>query len=185
MVMRIIGSVIARIGSKRLAYKNLMPYKGVPLVRHALIKLLKASLFDEVVLSTDSELIARTCMDLENVSILKRPEQLASDTVASIPVFQHIAENFTCDLHVNYNCNFPECPKQAFEKAIDLALKTGESLSVPHAVWAQTNDCLKNYGDPLKITAKTFNSTNISPLDIHTMTDLIEVHRATQSFLDW
>ena len=110
MVMRIIGSVIARIGSKRLAYKNLLPYKGVPLVRHALIKLLDASLFDEIVLSTDSELIARTCTDLKNVSILKRPDQLASDSVASIPVFQHIVQNFPCDLHLNYNCNFPECP---------------------------------------------------------------------------
>ena len=70
--MRIIGSVIARIGSKRLSYKNLLPYKGVPLVRIALQRLLDSRLFDQVVLSTDSELIARTCMDLEKVSILKR-----------------------------------------------------------------------------------------------------------------
>ena len=55
--MRIIGSVIARIGSKRLSYKNLLPYKGVPLVRIALQRLLDFRLFDQVVLSTDSELI--------------------------------------------------------------------------------------------------------------------------------
>ena len=185
MIMRIIGSVIARIGSKRLAYKNLLPYKGVPLVRHALIKLLQASLFDEVVLSTDSELIARTCTDLKNVSIIKRPDQLASDSVASIPVFQHIVQNFPCDLHLNYNCNFPECPNEVFEQAIELAQKTGESLSVPYAVWAQTKSCLKNYGDPFKITAKTFDSKNIFPLDIHTMTDLIEMHRVNQAPFDW
>ena len=165
MVMRIIGSVIARIGSKRLAYKNLLPYKGVPLVRHALIKLFHASLFDKVVLSTDSELIARACTDLKNVSILKRPDQLASDSVASIPVFQHIVQNFPCDLHLNYNCNFPECPNKVFEQAIKLAQKTGESLSVPYAVWAQTNSCLKNYGIRSKLPQKPL-IRKIFPLSI-------------------
>ena len=33
--MKVIGSVIARLGSKRLTYKNLLPYKGVPLVLRA------------------------------------------------------------------------------------------------------------------------------------------------------
>ena len=183
--MRIIGSVIARIGSKRLSYKNLLPYKGVPLVRIALQRLLDSRLFDQVVLSTDSELIARTCMDLEKVSILKRPDQLASDSVASIPVFQHIVQNFACDLHLNYNCNFPECSNNVFEQAITLAQRSGESLSVPYAVWAQTNECLQNYGDPFQITAKTFDSKDISPLDIHTMDDLLEAHRAKQSSFDW
>ena len=59
--MKITGSVIARLGSKRLTYKNILPYKGVPLVVRALQKLLKSQLFDHIVLSTDSELIARTC----------------------------------------------------------------------------------------------------------------------------
>ena len=183
--MKVIGSVIARLGSKRLTYKNLLPFKGVPLVRHAIQRLLESEIFDEVILSTDSELIARTCMDLEKVSILKRPDQLASDSVASIPVFQHIVQNFACDLHLNYNCNFPECSNNVFEQAITLAQRSGESLSVPYAVWAQTNECLQNYGDPFQITAKTFDSKDISPLDIHTMDDLLEAHRAKQSSFDW
>ena len=124
-------------------------------------------------------------MDLEKVSILKRPDQLASDSVASIPVFQHIVQNFACDLHLNYNCNFPECSNNVFEQAITLAQRSGESLSVPYAVWAQTNECLQNYGDPFQITAKTFDSKDISPLDIHTMDDLLEAHRAKQSSFDW
>ena len=180
-----LGSIIARSGSKRLPYKNLLPYKGVPLVRKAVIQLVESNLFDKVVLSTDSELIARTCMDIKDLSIIKRPAELATDEVASIPVFQHIVQNFPCDLHLNYNCNFPECPNEVFERAIELAQQTGESLSVPYAVWAQTNSCLKNYGDPFKITAKTFDSKNIFPIDIHTMTDLIEMHRVNQAPFDW
>ena len=89
------------------------------------------------------------------------------------------------DLHLNYNCNFPECSNNVFEQAITLAQRSGESLSVPYAVWAQTNECLQNYGDPFQITAKTFDSKDISPLDIHTMDDLLEAHRAKQSSFDW
>ena len=96
-MMKIIGSVIARLGSKRLTYKNLLPYKGEPLVLRAVRKLVNCSAIDEVVLSTDSELIARTCIH-EGVRILWRPESLAGDQVASVPVFQHIVENFDCDL---------------------------------------------------------------------------------------
>ena len=76
--MKIVGSVIARSGSKRLAYKNLLPYKGEPLVRRAIIKLFQSNLFTQIVLSTDCELIARTCLDIKGLSILKRPAELAS-----------------------------------------------------------------------------------------------------------
>ena len=34
-LVKVVGSVIARLGSKRLPYKNLLPFDGVPLVRRA------------------------------------------------------------------------------------------------------------------------------------------------------
>ena len=92
--MKIVGSVIARLGSKRLTYKIILPYKGVPLVVRALQKLRESGIFDNVVLSTDSELIARTCIGLDGVSILKRPESLSLDDVPSVPVFQHWTFSF-------------------------------------------------------------------------------------------
>ena len=49
--MKITGSVIARLGSKRLTYKNILPYKGVPLVVRAIQKLQESRLFDHVVLN--------------------------------------------------------------------------------------------------------------------------------------
>ena len=104
-VLKIIASVIARLGSKRLAYKNLLPYQGVPLVLRAVRKLKQSEMFDEIVLSTESELIARTCIH-EEIRILRRPTELSGDEVGSIPVFQHIVEHVPCDIHLNYNCNF-------------------------------------------------------------------------------
>ena len=183
--MKIVGSVIARAGSKRLPYKNLLPYKGVPLVRHALQKLLDSGLFEKVVLSTDCELIARTCMDLNEVEILKRPDNLAMDNIASIPVFQHILDHFPCDIHLNYNCNFPECPMGVFSEAISQVLKDEEALSKPYAVWAQSAKCLRNYGDPFNITAKIFEVPALNPLDIHNHDDLLQTHREHQVELRW
>jgi CMP-2-keto-3-deoxyoctulosonic acid synthetase len=185
MEMKIIGSVIARAGSKRLPYKNLLPFKGVPLVRRAILQLIECELFSTVVLSTDSELIARTCMDINELSILKRPESLAADNIASIPVFQHIVENFSCDIHLNYNCNFPDCPDEVFRQAISLAKTSGEALSDPYAVWAQSVHCLRNYGDPFNIKAKIFKVSGMNPIDIHTETDLLDIHQQIQEPLSW
>ena len=175
--MKIIASVIARQNSKRLTYKNLLPYRGVPLVLRAVRKLLDSGIFDEVVLSTDSELIGYTCMQEQGLTIIHRPAGLCGDDVASVPVFCHILEVCPADLHLNYNCNFPECDESVFKRAIDLALEKEESLSIPYAVWAQTKKCLINYGDPFNITAETFEDERIGEIDIHTMEDLIQVHQ--------
>ena len=185
MRVNVIGSVIARQNSKRLVYKNLLPYKGVPLVLRAVRKLLNSNLFNRVILSTDSELIAYTCINEPGLHILHRPPELCEDNVASIPVFQHILENFPSDLHLNYNCNFPECDESVFDRGIKTASKYGESLSVPYAVWAQTKECLFNYGDPFKITAQTYEDKRIGQIDIHTMEDLIHVHRDSHQCKPW
>lgn len=182
--LNIIGSVIARIGSKRLPYKNLLPYQGVPLVLRAVQQLIQSRRFDQVVLSTDSELIARTCMQ-EDVSIIRRPDELSGDSTPSVPVFQHIVNNFPCDIHLNYNCNFPECPHSVFDEAIEVCKEYGESLSNPYAVWAQTSDCLASYEDPLAITAVQFRADNVQTTDIHEVDDLLHTHQFYQEKKPW
>lgn len=181
----VIGSVIARLGSKRLRYKNLLPFRGVPLVRMGVLKLIEADSVDHIVLSTDSELIARQVQDLK-VELLHRPNSLAGDDVPSIPVFQHIVENFPCDLHVNYNINFPLCEVSVIERAIAL-LKSGkeEVLSDPFAVWGQSRDCLDSYGDPWEITAEKFSDGRAGAPDVHTEEDLIESHEKAERFRGW
>jgi CMP-2-keto-3-deoxyoctulosonic acid synthetase len=173
-----IGSVIARLGSKRLPYKNLLPFKGVPLVRRGVLKLLECRSIDLVVLSTESELIARQVEDLD-VKIVERPAKLSEDNVPSVPVFQHIMALFPAETHVNYNINFPYCEEAVIEKAISIAESNdrGESLSKPYAVWAQTRECLDHYGDPWDIRAELFHHEGVSEPDIHTEVDLLNAHR--------
>ena len=125
--MKIIGSVIARAGSKRLPYKNSTAFQGSSASRRAILQQIESKLFPRLYYQRSySELIARTCMDINELSILKRPESLAEDNIASIPVFQHIVGCFPCDIHLNYNCNFPDCPDKVFKQAITIAKDTGK-----------------------------------------------------------
>jgi hypothetical protein len=185
--MIVVGSVIARLGSKRLPYKNLLPFKGVPLVRMGVLRLLECPSIHRVVLSTESELLARQVADLP-VDILMRPEALATDGTPSIPVFQHLSTTFPCDLHLNYNINFPVCPPEAIERCIREALDSpnGEALSRPFALWAQTRNCLENYGNPWNITARIYDENRVFEPDVHTEADLLEAHRLSEGpFQRW
>lgn len=183
--MKVIGSVIARLGSKRLPYKNILPFGGVPLVVLGIQKLKACHSINDIVVSTESELIARIAAGY-GAHILRRPSELATDETPSVPVFQHIMENFEGNVHVNYNINFPLCDPAVIDRAVSLAIEHGEALSVPFAVWAQTTSCLKAYKDPLTITAYRFNDERAGSIDVHTEEELLEVYRLSQGPLpEW
>ncbi len=179
--MHVVGSIIARLGSKRLSYKNLLPFEGKPLIGLGIEKLRKATRVDEIVVSTESELIARVALDF-GATVLVRPDELASDEAPSVPVFQHLVRHHPCDVHVNFNINFPLCDPAVIDRAVELAVQDGESLSSPYAVWAQTRTCLESYSDPYKISAHDheFEDPRAGKIDIHTLEDLIETYRLRQ-----
>lgn len=179
--MYVVGSIIARLGSKRLTYKNLLPFKGKPLIGLGVELLRQAERVDEIVVSTESELIARVALDF-GATVLFRPPELARDDVPSVPVFQHIVEHHNCDVHVNFNINFPLCDPAVIDRAVELAARDGEALSRPYAAWAQTVECLANYGDIYRISAHQheFADDRAGPLDIHTEADLLATYRAAQ-----
>ena len=180
--MKVIGSIIARLGSKRLPYKNLLPFGKTTMLELGIRKLQQSRYVNEIVVSTESELIARTVMEL-GVHILKRPAELATDNVPSIPVFQHILKHYPGDVHVNLNINFALCQYEVIDRAVEIALGKGESLSKPYAVWAQTSERLLNYGDPWKLP-ETFDDPRAGNIDIHTEENWLEALRIAQGPLE-
>ena len=180
--MKVVGSIIARLGSKRLIHKNLMPFHGMPLVGWGICLLEGAKSLDEIVVSTESELIARVAHDF-GARVLRRPDSLSADNVPSIPVFQHIMSEASGDIHVNFNINFPFCEPAVVDDAVAKVQDIGEVLTVPYAVWAQTRTCLDGYGDPWKITAHQYPDSRVGDLDIHSMDDLLQAYRDKQGEL--
>jgi len=73
----------ARGGSKRLPGKNIRPLNGKPLVFYTIDAVLKSSVFDKVIFTSDDDKIldkVRTNYSTNKLTILKRPAHLASDT---------------------------------------------------------------------------------------------------------
>ena len=176
--MHVVGSIIARLGSKRLPFKNLLFFAGKSLVGLGIETLRHARLVNEIVVSTESELIARVALDF-GAKVLRRPPELAEDNVPSVPVFQHIIAHHPCEVHVNFNINFPVCDSAVLDRAVQLAWEKGEALSVPFAAWAQTAVRLRDYGDPWAPEKKAylFNDARAGTTDVHTMDDLLQVYR--------
>ena len=83
---KIIGFIPARGGSTRVPDKNLRPVAGVSLTRRAAFCANNTGIFDEVYVSTDSELIANEVSDLCSVDV--RPAILGNDSAKIIDVLK-------------------------------------------------------------------------------------------------
>jgi len=79
----------ARGGSKGLPGKNIKNLCGKPLIAWTIEKALKSKYLDEVIVSTDSEEIAKVAKQYgANVPFL-RPAELATDTATTFSVIEH------------------------------------------------------------------------------------------------
>lgn len=87
--MKRLCTICARGGSKGVKGKNLRPLMGLPLIAHSIRQARAAGCFDVIAVSSDSEAILEAAR-IEGVDCLvRRPDALATDTAAKIPVIQH------------------------------------------------------------------------------------------------
>ena len=81
--MRNLAIIPARCGSKGLKDKNIRLLAGRPLLAHSVSAALDSGIFDEVMVSTDSELYAKKALECgASVPWLRSPE-LSTDTAGS------------------------------------------------------------------------------------------------------
>ena len=82
----------ARGGSKRIPRKNIRPFAGKPMIAHSIGVALESGLFDQVIVSTDSEEIAEVAREWGAEVPFMRPAELADDTIGTDAVFLHALE---------------------------------------------------------------------------------------------
>ncbi|MCE0460314.1 pseudaminic acid cytidylyltransferase [Pseudomonas uvaldensis] len=87
--MSTVAIIPARGGSKRIARKNLKPFDGVPMIVHSIRTALSSQLFDEVIVSTDDEEIARLAQAHGAQVPFMRPAALADDFTGTAAVIAH------------------------------------------------------------------------------------------------
>lgn len=84
-----ICSINVRGGSKGVPGKNLREVAGIPLFGHSVRQAAAAGLFDEVVVSSDSDEILRLAPSFGATGVVVRPPELATDSAGKVPAIAH------------------------------------------------------------------------------------------------
>ncbi|WP_027187364.1 pseudaminic acid cytidylyltransferase [Desulfovibrio cuneatus] len=107
-----IAVITARGGSKRIPGKNIRQFSGKPMIAWPILAAKAAGIFSHIVVSTDSEEIARVAQDWGAICPFMRPAALSDDHTPTAPVFEHaltalaaegIAAEYAC-------CIYPTAP---------------------------------------------------------------------------
>lgn len=91
--MKRVAIILARQQSKGIPLKNLASVGGIPLLSRTITAAEKSNVFDEIIVSTDGELIAEEAKKHLSVTPIQRPDYLANDTASSISGVIHALES--------------------------------------------------------------------------------------------
>lgn len=122
-----IGLIPARAGSKGVKDKNIRPLAGKPLIEWTIESALKSKKLDHVVVSTDSERIARVSRKA-GAEIVTRPYELADDKTPMIDAVIHGLDELSRtlvkrpDLLVLLQPTSPLRASKDIDEAVDLFL---------------------------------------------------------------
>ena len=84
-----LGVIPARFNSKRILKKNIREFAGKPMIEHSIKEAHDSELFEHLVVSTDSELIAEISREAGAEVPFIRPDYLADDLTPTVPVIAH------------------------------------------------------------------------------------------------
>jgi len=90
-----IALIPARGGSKRIPRKNIREFRGKPMIAYSIAAALEAEIFDQVIVSTDSEEIAGIARRHGAETPFLRPPELAGDFTTTAEVVAHALEWLT------------------------------------------------------------------------------------------
>ncbi|WP_299017169.1 acylneuraminate cytidylyltransferase family protein [uncultured Polaribacter sp.] len=117
--MKILAIIPARGGSKGIPRKNLINFRGKPLIQWSIDVAKKANYINDVVVSSDDDEILEYASKTKGVICIKRPKELALDDSRTEPVLTHVLENI--NNHYDYLVLLqPTSPLRTFED-IDLS----------------------------------------------------------------
>lgn len=84
-----VAVIPARGGSKRIPRKNLVPFRGRPIIAWSIAAARASGLFGRVVVSTDDAEIAEVAQASGAEVPFRRPKELSGDHAATVPVIAH------------------------------------------------------------------------------------------------
>lgn len=87
--MKRLCTICARGGSKGVPNKNVRIIGGRPLIAHSVLQAKASMLFDLVAVSSDSDEILAAATAAGADLVVRRPDEMATDSAAKMPAIQH------------------------------------------------------------------------------------------------
>ena len=138
--MKSICFIGARGGSKGVPKKNIRLLGGKPLISYAIESALNSNIFQDVIVSTDSEEIAKIAKKYGAEVPFMRPKKLATDKAGMYEVILHGINNlkslgYDFDILVNRDCTVPFIRNKDIVGTINLLKK--EKVDAVYGVYKQ------------------------------------------------
>lgn len=108
--MKVVAIIPARAGSKRIPHKNIKSFLGKPILSYPITCALESGLFDEIVVSTDSEEIAEVANTFGAQTPFLRPAHLSDDFASTLSVIAHAARELKLKSQDIVCCIYPTTP---------------------------------------------------------------------------
>lgn len=137
-----IAIIPARANSKRIKDKNVISFRGMPMIYWAIKVAKESKCFDRIIVSTDSKKIAKKAISFGAEVPFIRPKNISDDYTSSTTVIAHalneiikkqIIPEYTC-------CIYPCCPliePKDIRKAYKSLKKSNVDFIIPLAKYSQ------------------------------------------------
>ena len=139
-----IAIIPSRGGSKRIPKKNIKDFFGKPLIAYSIQAAIDSKLFDEIIVSTDDENIARIAKEYGASVPFLRPKELSDDFSGTQSVIEHAMDflkkdgkefDFCCTIYATAPLLEKEFLIEGFEKLKNSKAKNAfSSTSMPFPI---------------------------------------------------
>jgi len=122
--LKIYAVIPSRSGSKSIKDKNILKFKGIPLLAHSIEQSLKSKLIDRVFVSTDSDKYRKIAINYGAEAPFLRPSEFSADDSTDFDVFLHFIEWISKnnimvpDIIVHLRPTYPTRPKSIIDNAV-------------------------------------------------------------------
>lgn len=151
VLMKIVGIIPARGGSKGIPRKNIKLLAGKPLVSYTIDAAIKSKYIDKVIVSTEDDEIAVISKKF-GAEVIKRPFELAHDETKTAPVVVHIVKELELigyfpDIIVLLQATSPLRNEHIIDAALEKLINsgndsifTGFKMGYTMPVWKRNNN---------------------------------------------
>jgi len=142
--MKIVALICARGNSRGIKNKNLLKFKNTTLLGNAIKQAFGSKYINRVIVSTDSNKIAREALKNKAEAPFVRPSKLAKDNSPEIQTWVHAIEFLNKDKSIDFIVSVPttsplrkisdidNCIKHAIKKDLDMVFSVTKASKNPY-----------------------------------------------------